>query len=670
MRITVSSFLFRRSLHRLVNRIGPGRMRSLVTLLAVFTFFNFCVRLGLAVYNGDPDLFAPWRLVPALLVGAVFDIGAVSFALAPLAWLLALWPGRKSAHLIRLFSLITLPLCLLMGLIASLEFVFWHDHAARFHTAAIDYLRYPAESLAQVRQQPVLLTWLLVGTLLGGTLLWRTLMQLIAPRLGARRASKSERRLAAALWTALPLITFVGLDVHYKEISHRPQLNELAGNGYFELAHALRGDQTEFVQLYKALPRETMLSRLASELSGSHRQGGPTFAADSRLQKVLERDVVPQAGSVEQLRHVVLITLDGIGADRVGALGKTPSLTPHLDSLAEDSLLFTRLYATSRSGPAGQVSLTLSVPPSPGRVPLPRTRSEGLGSLGDVFRSKGYDVLYLQGEAGHLDNMADFFAANGYSVIDPSVPVVSALSHRSLPHTLRSDLPDEQIYARVLTELDHSHTLGRKCFAQVMLRSNHSPYEYPEGRIDLPPRSGPVGALRYSDWALGEFMNRARQQPWFNQTIFVLVSDHAGGVAARQPGMNLDDFHIPLLIHAPGLITPRRVDTVASQMDVGPTVLGLMNISYRSRFFGQDILREGRHHQRALLSDDRSVGYYEDGLVVELQPRARYRVVDVASRRPLPTNDLRTDELLADAVSYYQTAAEAYRSGLLRNSPR
>ena len=128
---------------------------------------------------------------------------------------------------------------------------------------------------------------------------------------------------------------------------------------------------------------------------------------------------------------------------------------------------------------------------------------------------------------------------------------------------------------------------------------------------------------------------------------------------------NLENYHIPLVIYAPAHVKPGRVETIASQIDVSPTILGLLNFSYRSRFFGHDILLDGPGHQRALMANYQTVGYYEDGRVVELRPNGRVRVVDAVTGLEAPNDEL-SRHLIDEAISYYQLASDAYRRGRLR----
>jgi arylsulfatase A-like enzyme len=144
----------------------------------------------------------------------------------------------------------------------------------------------------------------------------------------------------------------------------------------------------------------------------------------------------------------------------------------------------------------------------------------------------------------------------------------------------------------------------------------------------------------------------------------VIVADHCAA-ARGKTDLPLDRFHVPLLVYAPKHVAPGRVETIASQMDVAPTILGLLNFEYVSRFFGQDILAEGRTHQRAVMANYQTVGYYEHGMIVELRPQRRVRVIDAATGKELPASDL-TRHYTDEAIGYYQAASDAFRRGALR----
>ena len=279
-----------------------------------------------------------------------------------------------------------------------------------------------------------------------------------------------------------------------------------------------------------------------------------------------------------------------------------------------------------------------------------------------MFSSLGYESLFLYGGYGYFDNMNAFFAGNGYTVIDRT-----AIKPEDIHFENIWGVADEDLFTLSLRELDQRHAAGKPFFAHIMTTSNHRPFTYPEGRIDIPSKSGREGGVKYTDWAIGRFVEQARTRPWFANTLFVIVAEHTHKGRGKQE-LPIENYHIPLIMYAPAHVKPGRVDTIASQIDVSPTVLGLLGISYRSRFFGHDILRDGPSHERALMANYQTVGYYERGRIVELKPNGRVRVVDAESGKPVPMDEL-SQHLVDEAISYYQLASDAYKRGELKIKP-
>jgi len=625
-----------------------GRFRALGVLLAVFVAFNTLVRVGLAIANGDASLFLPWRILPALAIGAAFDVVVASGPLALVALgLVAL--RRHPRALAWGLGVLLAPLAWLVAFVGAAEFVFWNEFASRFNFIAVDYLIYSNEVIGNLRESydmPRLLALAsAVALALWALATWRLRAPLAAP-LPARGRSA----VALAAWLALPFAGYSLADADYKEFSGHAQLNELAGNGYFDFWHALRTNQIDYDRYYLTLPPHEARLALARELG----RGEGAAEAGARP---FERDVAAH-GPRKEL-NVVLVSIESLSAEFMHAFGDTRALTPNLDRLGREGLLFTQMYATGTRTVRGLEALSLSVPPTPGHSIVKRPHNDRLFTLGGVFRQHGYDALFLYGGYGYFDNMNAFFSGNGYTVLDRT-----ALAPGDIHFENIWGVADEDLYALALREFDRRHAAGTRFFAHVMTTSNHRPFTYPEGRIDIAPRSGREGGVKYSDWAIGRFIEQARSRPWFDDTLFVFVADHTHKGRGRQE-LPVENYHIPCIVYAPAHVRPRLVTTLASQIDVGPTLLGLLGIGYRSKFFGHDILHEGQSHPRALLANYQTVGYYGHGRVVELKPNARYRIVDAASGKVLPMDDLGR-QLLDDAIGYYQVASQAYRTGELR----
>ena len=198
-----------------------------------------------------------------------------------------------------------------------------------------------------------------------------------------------------------------------------------------------------------------------------------------------------------------------------------------------------------------------------------------------------------------------------------------------------------------------------------MTTSNHRPFVYPSGRIDIPSGTGRDGAVKYTDYAIGRFIEQARARPWFDDTVFVIVADH--GASARS-GMQIpvDKYLIPLLVYSPRHVAPRRIDRLTSQIDIAPTLLGLLDFSYTSKFFGRDILHAPPGGDRAFVANYQTLGYLKGDRMVVLQPKKKVEVFrmskDMTHREPL-----QDPALAREAIAFYQVASHVFRSGLYRN---
>jgi arylsulfatase A-like enzyme len=226
---------------------------------------------------------------------------------------------------------------------------------------------------------------------------------------------------------------------------------------------------------------------------------------------------------------------------------------------------------------------------------------------------------------------------------------------------------DEDLFRWTLREADASAAGGRPFHHFVMTTSNHRPYTYPAGKVDLPSKvSGRAGAVKYTDYAIGQFLREASAKPWFNDTVFVIVADHCASSAGKTD-LPVENYHIPLIIFAPGgHIAPGRIKTITSQMDYAPTLLGLLGWSYPSRFFGHDVRKIDPAHAHALIGNYQKLGHLEHGELVVLGPQhdARTYRYDASGGTLVPSAPSAYAE--DEAISYYQSASILYRRGQYR----
>jgi phosphoglycerol transferase MdoB-like AlkP superfamily enzyme len=208
---------------------------------------------------------------------------------------------------------------------------------------------------------------------------------------------------------------------------------------------------------------------------------------------------------------------------------------------------------------------------------------------------------------------------------------------------------DEDIFKRVVREADADYAAGRPFLQQVMTVSNHRPFTYPDGKIDIPSTYGRDGGIKYADYAVGRLIELAKTKPWFKDTLFVFVADHTASSAGR---IELDpqNYHIPAIFYAPAFVQPRKIDHLVSQVDIAPSILGILNLSYRSRFIGEDQI-DGPPVARAFISNFEKLGLIEGKSVAILGPKRE--VKGYVDEKPVDESKL-DKKLLLDAITYYQ----------------
>ncbi|OLY93202.1 Phosphoglycerol transferase MdoB [Cnuella takakiae] len=522
------------------------------------------------------------------------------------------------------------------------EGFFWSEFSTRYNFIAVDYLVYTNEVVGNIRESyPV--NWIVAGVLLVTVAIFFTYRKTLQASVAA--PSRFGKRTAGAL--AMLLISgmlHLWVNGEGRKFSKNEYANELAGNGIYCFGNAFWNNELDFYQFYKTLPDKEAFALVRKDLDVpySHFISADPFNLDRQIS-------YPQP---EAKHNVVLISVESFSADFMQHFGSQQNITPYLDSLADKSLLFTNLYASGTRTVRGLEALSLAIPPTPGQSIVKRPHNENLFSLGSVFRSKGYTTQYIYGGYGYFDNMNYFFGHNDYEVIDRS-----ALKPEQIHYENVWGVADEDLFTLALNTMDSNAALGKPFFSHVMTVSNHRPFTYPDGRIDIPSTSqSREGGVKYTDYAINKFLKEAAAKPWFNNTIFVIVADHCAG-SAGSVQLPVTGYHIPMMVYAPALLKPHREERLTAQIDIAPTILGLLHFRYQSKFLGQDILNLPAGKEKAFISTYQGLGFIQNGQLVLQSP-----VRKVKSFIPdFKTGDAREaqvpDSLVKKAMAYYQVAA-------------
>lgn len=625
------------------------RYRPVLWLLGVFLVTALATRVALLAAT-PAALAAPlFDVLLAFLAGTGYDLLTFVYFSWPLVLLLWILPRRWADARIGRWSVAALCLALLFVLlfVAVAEWTFWEEFQARFNFIAVDYLVYTTEVLGNIRESYP------VGLILSAIAAVGTGIFLASGKL--RQMSRGEagfgRRAAVPLlWAVVTVAGTAAVSADLKGHSANTYVNELSGNGIYQFFAAYRNASLDYERYYAREPLEQAFQTVRSELQTPD----ATFTAASGIERQI------QAAQPERKHNVVLISIESLSAEYSGLFGRSPSLTPKLDALASESLLFTDLYATGTRTVRGLEALSLSVPPTPGESIVKRQNNEHLFSLASVFDAHGYESMFLYGGYGAFDNMNAFFGSNGYTVHDRRDIPDDQIHHENV-----WGVADEDLYGMALHQFDVSFAKKQPFFAHLMTTSNHRPYTFPEGRGPW-PQGKRESAVSYTDWAVADFLERAKSKPWFKDTVFVITADHcasSGGLAS----LPVFRYHIPLWIYSPGNVAPGRYTKMLSQIDIPPTLLGLLGTSYRSQFYGVDVLNNASAPERAFVGTYQLLGYLRDNQLVELSPNQGIRTVRPDYRHDAPQPEVPNNAALTgQAVGFYQTAAWRFTQGQMR----
>lgn len=571
--------------------------------------------------------------VTGSLAGATLIIGLcslVSLIVALPTLLLLPWGIRARMPAQRALFRIGISVALVVVVFLTIsEWYFFGEFESRFNTVAIDYLIYPHEVFTNLRESYPL-PWIGVGCLTGGLAL-ASLLFLKMPPVPWHSFPWRTRWAATSAW-----VRATGLSVAHDQLrTHPPHrqrvVSELAANGWTSALKAAWSRNLSYPDFYRVLDRTEAFRRVRSllaepgvEFIGPAVGPAPNSNTDGTLDAEAEarwldsardslRRRIPGDPSRPSL-NLCIITEESLGSEFWGCLGREKdgrpdTLTPRMDRLvAEGATLFTHLLADGNRTIRGLEAIYSSFPPLPGNSIFARDKTENVETLARVLKRDDYATLFLYAGHGTFDHIRSYSQRNGWDRL------VEESDFQAPVFRTAWGVSDEDLLQRGVEEMRARHQAGRPFLTTFMTVSNQRPFTYPTGRIPEDPGARQRDhAVRYADWALGDFFERARKEAFWTNTVFVVIADHGARVYGSQT-IPLRSYQIPCVVVAPALRDlPRRIDAEASQMDIAPTLLGMVGRPYESLFLGHNVLDPVSARQaRCLMHHNRSVAVYRD----------------------------------------------------------
>jgi len=591
-------------------------------------------------------------LLPTVGLGVLNDLVTLCALLAPLSLYLFILPKKIHQSFVGkvlLAGIIWVEFFAILYLSVA-QYYFFKEFNSRFNLVAVDYLIYPHEVFGNIIASYHVVSFLLIVAVYASvalSLYWNLLKKTSIPQ---ESLAKRGRRLTVhAVLTVLCLSIF---STHSLDFAQNRIVNEITADGISSFFEALHTNHLDYNALYRTGDAQILSNLLKKELATD---ASRSQASGSDINRV-------SAGASQGLGklNVVVIVEESFGCEQVDACGQgldidaavaasSKRLTPELDELAKQGLFFNKAYATGTRTVRGLEAITASFPPIPSESIVKRPGNDHMATWGKVMQENGYHTSFLYGGYSQFDNMKSFYAGNGYAVSD-------RLDIENPRFTNIWGVSDQDLFDHARTYFDQRAASGAPFFSIIMTTSNHSPYTFPVGIDGVRPHGGSrVDGIRYADHALGEFFKKSKDAPWYDNTLFVVVADHGARVYGSER-IPLQSYEIPLLIMAPGRVQPQQVAGPISQMDIAPTVLGLLGLPYEAPFFGQNAFAANEQSRVLLFNHNHDVALYQDGTLAVLglnNSLHTYRCRLGTDRLEEIANDNRLADL---AAAYYQTA--------------
>jgi len=552
-------------------------------------------RLGLVLWKWE-RVQATGELAQILVQGVRVDVIQLGLlALIPVL-LSPLLATRRLFNVWRGFTFwwVLLSLVLLVFLEAATPgFILEYD--VRPNRIFVEYLKYPHEVFGMLWQGfKTELFFGLVMTVLALALVAR----LLKPW---RKAEPKWHNLA--VWIVWPLVLVLTVFAIRSSLGHRPanpalfaitqdsMVNSLILNSTYSVFYAAYSLQHEAKSsaIYGKMPREKIFA-----LTGAQDAEIPTVTT-----------LIPSVKRDKPLNLVILLQ-ESLGAGFVESLGGKP-VTPNLEKLKSEGIWFTHLYATGTRSVRGIEAVVTGFQPTPSDSTVKLDLSQkNFFTLASLLSNRGYLTEFIYGGESHFDNMRGFFMGNGFQQItdqpDFKNPVFVASWGAS----------DEDLLNKTHEQLMAHHASGKPFFTLAFSSSNHAPFEFPDGRIELyeQPKATDNNAVKYADYAIGEFFKKAKASPYWNDTVFLIVADH--DIRVRGDSLvPIEHFHIPALILG-GAVQAKTVEAIASQIDLPVTMLSLMGIEAKHPMTGHDLSNVSADYRgRAMMQYNYNFGWMQ-----------------------------------------------------------
>ena len=599
---------------RTLARIAWDRVRETLLQPTIWMVFSILVlevgmfqllRFGLFLRNRDlADVLSAKIVARAFLVGVRFDASVAAFSCIPVILLTRLagvpWGRTGERRVCVALSVVLGVVFILMGLG---EIEFYREFYCRYNTLVVDYTAHGGTVMSMIWYGYPVVRYLLIAILLVGAYIyltfragwmWLPVSRPPAPRQFLIGAFSTVG--AIALLAVLARGGLRGTPLQWGDAVHSDSTfgNHLAQNGIWTLAHSILTHSR--ANGFDASWRNAMPAADAYELTQRLvLQPHEKLEGDSAKYPLLRRShggerSVSLSRVSDRPPNVVIVLMESFTGRHVGVLGSDNDRTPEYNRLAQQGILFDRCFSNGSHTHQAAYVVMASFPNLPGYECLMESTQadQKFDALPMALKRRGYETMFLYNGDLAWDNMEGFFKIQG---IDRFIgrDDFDGSAYRDATW----GVSDRELFERANQEFAAAK---KPFYATILTLSNHAPFKLPKP-LPFPEETaagelnGRLNGIRFADWSIGHFFELARQEEYFQNTIFVLVGDHGFSVKPVLTDLNLLRHHVPLLFYAPALLgtDPRRRHTVVSHLDITPTIQGLLGEEEPHQHWGRDL---------------------------------------------------------------------------------
>ncbi len=557
-------------------------LKLYLLLIAIYTAFRIALLLLNLDRLGETTL---WEITQAFIMGVRFDIVTIGFVIAIPTIILTVFSffGKKSRIFEQVYTwVLTVCFTITFGICAA-DIPYFDQFFDRFNVTAFEWMATGDSAFVfkMVFEEPTYILMML-PVLASGFVFW-----FFANRIMKRSTGwESVYYMQYGIYTVLLWgLVFIGMRGRLNEKSpimvgtayfcNNAMLNQLGLNPNFTLVRSWLDSKDPDNQKVRFMSDEAAINNVQKYLN----------IEIPYEEFPIAREVVTEGESNDY--NVIVVIMEGMSYNKTAHGGNTHNLTPFLDALMDKSLSFNNCYTSGTHTYCGIYTTMVSYPVVFRNHALKRIPVLQYDGIAATLQKNGYQTAYFTTHDKEFDNVAGFLSQNGVERI------ISQADYPAGEVKTTLGVPDDYMFRFAMPVFDEMAGNGRPFFAAMMTASDHGPYYIPD-YFEPKNTEQKYQITEYADWSLQRFIEMASEKPWFDNTLFVFVADH-GAALDTDYSIPLSYFHTPLVFYKNGM-QPTANEAIASQMDVFPTVMGILNMPYVNNSFGIDLQKESRRY--------------------------------------------------------------------------